>query len=122
MSATTIDEVIRRIEGVFDDRMLRDIITGFGWRGRRGVAVELGPHSFMLDAFFGSIDDVATALRVALRNEDGPFTLLGARDKMALLRRRCQRTGTHQRLSSGATASPCRRCPNPGARSSAKCR
>jgi hypothetical protein len=65
--------------------MLRDIITGFGWRGRRGVAVELGPHSFMLDAFFGSIDDAATALRVALRNENGPFTLIGSRDQTALL-------------------------------------
>ena len=86
-AGNTIDEVIRRIEGVFDDRMLRDIITGFGWRGRRGVVVELGAHSgdFLLDAFFGSIDDVATALRVALRNENGPFTLIGAHDKMARL-------------------------------------
>src|SRR5437762_14089778 len=33
-AGNTIDEVIRRIEARFDDRMLRDIITGFGWRGR----------------------------------------------------------------------------------------
>lgn len=58
---STLDEVARKIEGRFDNRMLREIITGFGWRGRRGLAVELepGPNDFLLDAFFGSIDDVA---------------------------------------------------------------
>ena len=86
-AGNTIDEVAQNIDAGFDNRMLRDIITGFGWRGRRGLGVELdpGPNDFLLDAFFGSIDDVATALRVALRNENGPFTLIGARDKTALL-------------------------------------
>jgi hypothetical protein len=104
----TIDEVIRRVEGVFDDRMLRDIITGFGWRGRRGVVVELGSNvnDFLLDAFFGSIDDVATALRVAVRNEDGPFTLLGARDKMALLAEALSKDGHASKIVEWGYAQP----------------
>jgi hypothetical protein len=86
-AGNTIDEVAQNIDAGFDNRMLRDIITGFGWRGRHGLVAEFGtdPNDFLLDAFFGSIDDVATALRVALRNQNGPFTLIGARDKTALL-------------------------------------
>lgn len=83
----TLDEVARRIEVRFDDRTLRDIITGFGWRGRRGLGAELGPHpnDFLLYAFFGSMDDVATALRMAVRERPGLFNLIGERSKAALL-------------------------------------
>src|SRR5438309_11419185 len=63
-AGNTIDEVIRRIEGVFDDRMVRDIIIGFGWLGRCGVVVDLGAHSddFLLDTVLGCVDDLYTAL------------------------------------------------------------
>ena len=74
------------VRAPFDDRMLRDIITGFGWRGRRGLTAELAtqPNDFLLDAFFGSREDVATALRIALRKESGVLTLVGARDTTML--------------------------------------
>ena len=96
----TLDEVAGKIEARFDNRMLRDIITGFGWRGRRGLGAELepGPNDFLLDAFFGSIDDVATALRVALRNENGPFTLIGARDRTVLLAEALSKDGHGSRI------------------------
>jgi Protein of unknown function (DUF1698) len=83
----TLDEVARKIEGRLDEQMLRDIVTGFGWRGRRGIVAELGPHpnDFLLYAFFGSMNDVAAALRIALRDARGPFILIGERNKTALL-------------------------------------
>jgi hypothetical protein len=83
----TLDEVAHKIEGRLDEQMLRDIVTGFGWRGRRGIVAELGPHpnDFLLYAFFGSMNDVAAALRIALRDASGPFILIGERNKAALL-------------------------------------
>jgi hypothetical protein len=82
-----LDDVAAQIDGRIDEPMLRNIVTGFGWRGRRGLVGEIGPHpnDFLLYAFFGSADDVATALCVALRNERGPFNLIGERDKTAAL-------------------------------------
>jgi hypothetical protein len=58
---------------------LRDLITGFGWRGRRGLSSEVGvhPNDFLMYAFFGSMKNVGVALRTALRGAAEPVVLVG---------------------------------------------
>ncbi len=66
-------------------KTLQNIITGFGWRGRRGLSAEVGPHpnDFLLYAFFGSMKNVGVALCVALRGTTEPVNLLGDSGRLA---------------------------------------
>jgi len=61
------------------EKTLKDIITAFGWRGRRGMYAEVGahPNDFLLYAFNGSMQNVGVALQTALHGTTEPITLIG---------------------------------------------
>ncbi|MBV9862074.1 MAG: class I SAM-dependent methyltransferase [Alphaproteobacteria bacterium] len=64
---------------------LKNLITGFGWRGRRGLSAEVGahPNDFLLYAFFGSMKNVGVALRTVLRGKTEPVILIGDTGRIA---------------------------------------
>jgi hypothetical protein len=77
------------------EKALKDLITAFGWRGRRGLSAEVGwhPNDFLLYAFLGSMKNVGVALRTALRNTSESITLVGDRHRIEPLRVELQSAG-----------------------------
>ena len=58
---------------------LKNIITAFGWRGRRGLSKYVGnhPNNFLLYSFFGSKKCIGIALRTALFRTTKSNLLIG---------------------------------------------